>query len=153
MLACVILAAVVSAMVMPFAAGAQNDQANARQALAVALAQDLMEEVLSKPFDDPGGAARTPGPDAGEAAGNRATFDNVDDYHGYTEQAGTIRPFQQTRAADPLAAALSRGATVEYVRLAGQDPAIPMNVCRVTVRVCQGGMELAKLSRLVYAGH
>jgi prepilin-type N-terminal cleavage/methylation domain-containing protein len=152
LLASAILAMVVSAMVMPFAAGAQNDRASACQALAVTLAQDLMEEVLSRPLDDPDGAARTPGPDVGETIGNRATFDNVDDYDGYVEPAGTVRPVQQTKAADPLAAMLSRSVKVQYVRLSGQSALTPMNVCRVTVQVNKGQEELTKLTRLVYAG-
>jgi len=58
-----------------------------RRARADALAEVLMEEVLSKPYLDPEGDTAF-GPDAGEAS--RTDFDNVDDYHGYIESADTI---------------------------------------------------------------
>ena len=52
---------------------------------ATALAEALLEEILSLPYADPQGGT-TIGPDAGEGA--RSTFDNADDYHGYSESAG-----------------------------------------------------------------
>lgn len=48
------------------------------------LAEDLMAEVLAAAYDDlDGGGAGSLGVDAGESASNRATFDDVDDYHGW----------------------------------------------------------------------
>ena len=149
LVAAAMLTLVVSAAVVPFAAGANCQQMAARQAVALELARDLMEEILSRPFDDPEGAV-TPGPDAGESFTDRASLDNADDYHGFTESAGAIRPNQQTAAADPLAAELGRSVQVEYVRLAGQDSSQPMNVCRATVHVTHKGGDLATLTRLVY---
>lgn len=57
------------------------------RARADALAESLLEEVLSKPYADPDGDAGF-GPDAGETT--RGDFDNVDDYHGYLESAGAL---------------------------------------------------------------
>lgn len=149
LLAAAMLTLVVAATVMPFSTGARCQQTASQQAVALELAQDLMEEILSRPFDDPGGST-TRGPDSGESHANRASLDNLDDYNGCIEAAGTIRPNQQTAALDPLAAQMSRSAQVEYVRLTGQNSSQPMNVCRVTVRVTCRGAELAMLTRLVY---
>ncbi len=149
LLAASLLTCVVSAVVIPFSAAARCQQMAARQAVALELAQDLMEEILSRPFFDPNGYT-TPGPDAGESFANRAGLDNVDDYSGLSEAAGSIHPNLQTKAADPLAAQLARSAQVDYIRLTGQDPNQPMNVCRVIVHVSAGGNDLATLTRMVY---
>lgn len=58
-----------------------------RRARGTALADAMLEEVLARPYADPQGDTGF-GPDTGEAA--RAAYDNLDDYHGYTEAAGSI---------------------------------------------------------------
>lgn len=150
MLAAVILSMTVSAVVMPYVSGAQNDLANGYQTLAVTLAQDLMEEILAKPFSDPDDGNRNVGPDGAEAAG-RELFDNIDDYDGYTEPTGGILPMQTKLLNNPLAGRLSRRATVTYVRVAGQDAAEDIEFCRVSVYVDHGSQNLITLTRLVYA--
>ena len=147
MIASTILAATVTAVTLPFTAGAQNEQDSARTTLAVALAEELMEEILSKPFDDPAGG-QTPGPEAGETS--RSLYDNIDDYHGYTEAAGQIKDANGASCTDPLATGLSRSATVEYVYLAGQSTAQAASVVRVTVTVSYKGQTVSTLQRLVY---
>jgi hypothetical protein len=47
------------------------------------LARELMAEVLSMPYEDPDGASLL-GLDLNELLGSRATFDDVDDYNGYS---------------------------------------------------------------------
>lgn len=52
--------------------------------IAMNLARGLMAEVMSKNFADPASAATaTLGPEAGEIG--RSTFDDADDYNGYSE--------------------------------------------------------------------
>ena len=58
-----------------------------RRARGTALADAMLEEVLSKPYADPQGATGI-GPDTGELT--RADFDNLDDYHGLAEAAGSV---------------------------------------------------------------
>jgi len=58
-----------------------------KRARATALAESVMEEVLSKPYADPEGSTGI-GPDAGESG--RSDYDNIDDYHGYALAAGAI---------------------------------------------------------------
>ena len=60
------------------------------------LAKDLVEEIVSKAFAEPG-VAGAPGRDAGEAA--RASLDDVDDYDGYAEAAGGLADFTGARYA------------------------------------------------------
>jgi hypothetical protein len=65
-----------------------NDSSLAK--LAVGLGEEMIERVLALPYADPNGYA-TPGPDPGETAGVPQTFNNMDDYHGYSEAAGQIK--------------------------------------------------------------
>ena len=53
---------------------------------ATIMGEELMERVLSLPYNDPNGASNL-GPEAGEAS--PGGFDNIDDYHGYHESAGS----------------------------------------------------------------
>lgn len=61
------------------------DAQHAQRALMIG--EQLIERVLSMQYDDPGGAL-TIGPDAGET--NVNLFDNIDDFHGYSESAGNL---------------------------------------------------------------
>ncbi|MCY2924107.1 MAG: prepilin-type N-terminal cleavage/methylation domain-containing protein [Planctomycetota bacterium] len=147
MIASTILAATVTAVSLPFTAGAQNEQDSARTTLAVALAEGLMEEILSKPFDDPAGN-QTPGPEAAETS--RSLYDNIDDYHNYSDPAGQIKDANGVVFTDPLATGVSRSATVEYVYLSGQSATQAATIVRVTVTVKYKTQVVSTLQRLVY---
>jgi prepilin-type N-terminal cleavage/methylation domain-containing protein len=80
------------------------------------LAKDLVEEIVSKAYLEPGGAGVF-GPENGETT--RPRFDDVDDYHGYTEPAG--------RLADPTGAPYgeSEQAFTRNVTVTATDQAVP----------------------------
>ncbi len=143
LLASVILAMVVGAVIMPFTAGAANTAQNVRSTLAVNLAQDLMEEILAKPFHDPNSS------EAGETG--RSNWDDMDDYDGYSEAEGEIAGFDGVTVDDPAAVALTRSATVESVYIAGQDQSEEPTFIRITVNVCYHDDTLVSLTKLVYA--
>ena len=143
LLASVVLAMVVGAVIMPFSTGAANTAQNARSTLAVHLAQDLMEEILAKPFSDPDGS------EAGETG--RSSWDDMDDYDGYSEATGAIAGFDGVTVNDPSAVALTRSATVESVYVAGQDQSEQPTFLRVTVDVRYHGEKVVTLSKLAYA--
>ena len=82
-----ILSFAVLALVQAVAAGQSQTFDSLKRARATALAESLLEEVLSKPYDDPQGEA-TFGPDPGEST--RDDLDNIDDYHGYADTAGSL---------------------------------------------------------------
>ena len=50
------------------------------------LAQQLMAEIQQQPYKDETPLNLTFGPELGEATTNRANFDDVDDYNGFTEK-------------------------------------------------------------------
>ena len=146
LLAATILAMGVAAITMPFTVGAQNEQVDARHTMALCLAQEMMEEILSRPFNDPDGGDRTPGPEPGETP--RSGFDNIDDYHGYTEAAGNVRSRDGRLLTDAAVANLSRRVTVAYVYVQGQDVRQAPTFVRVTVEVLYRNRPTVTLTRL-----
>jgi len=142
LLASVILALVVGAILIPFTAGAQNAVQNAREVLAANLAQELMEEILSKSFNDPDGT------NAGET--NRMKWDDMRDYNNFSESQGNIRNLNGEIFTAPSAANMSRTARVESVYVAGQATSNPPTFLRITVEIRYKGQVIKKISRLVY---
>ena len=147
LLATVILAITAAAVIMPFTAGARAEHVTRRRTVATSLAQEMMEEILSKPFEDPQGVS-LPGPEPGEA--DRGDFDNTDDYNGYSEPAGNVTGLTGTPATDAGAAGLSRHVTAQYVYVNGQDTGNPPTFVRVTVEVRHLGRPIVTLGRLAY---
>jgi MSHA pilin protein MshD len=154
LLAAVILAAVVASVLLPFTAGARSQVVEVRQTLAAGLAESLMEEILLRPFEEPGDGDELPeapasfGPDAGETT--RQDFSAIDDYHGYTEPPGSIVDSQGAPVDDEGVVGLSRSVSVTYVTVAGQDPAEDPLFLRVVVEVQHQGKPLVTLTRLVH---
>ncbi len=106
-----------------------------RRARATALADAMLEEVLSKPDADPEGATGF-GPDTGEVT--RAAFDNRDDYHGYTQAAGELTgpdgtayptPYQRFEVGVTVATE-----TMDIAALGGEQAGL-----RITVTVTEPG--------------
>ena len=148
--ATVILAVTVTAVTVPFAAGASSGQSDGRGTVAAALAQEMMEEVISKPFYDPQGSTAL-GPDGSETRTGSTKFDNIDDYHNYTEAAGAIKSMSGIVINDPATVGLSRRVTTTYVYLTGQSQASPATYIRVKVEVLYQGRPLVAVTRLCYA--
>ncbi len=141
LIASVILAMTISAVTTPFVAAARNQQADLELTVAVSYAQELMEEMLSKPFADPQGGGSV-GPELDETT--RAAFDNVDDYNEYsdivTAEAGSIS-----------GATFTRSVSAVYVYVSGQDTTLAPSFVRVTVQIHdRDNRQITSLSRLVY---
>jgi len=151
LLASTLLAMGASAVLLPFTVAAQNEAEDARRTLAVHLARELMEEIISKPFDDPGGEGGR-GPEAGES--NRTDFDNIDDYHnykdGYSESISDMVGINGQVIDDAAIEGLHRHVRIYYVYVNGQDGSQDPNFVRIKVRLLYHGDLLFKLSRLVY---
>lgn len=147
LLAAVVLAMAVTAILVPFNAGAESERHEAILTGSVFLAGEMMEEILTKPFADPQGES-SPGPEPGE--NSRALFDNTDDYHGYSEAQGEITSAAGGLPGDDAFIYLSRSVSVEYVYVAGQDLGEPPTFARITVTVSHQGKPVVTLNRLVY---
>jgi prepilin-type N-terminal cleavage/methylation domain-containing protein len=142
LVASAVLAMLGAAVIVPFSVGAQAAAQDARTTLAVALAQDMMEEILSHSFKDPNGT------EAGESG--RPTWDDMRDYDQFFENEGNIYASDGTLVGDPMAAYLSRRASVQAVYVSGQNQSLPASFLCVTVYVYYHGDQLIKLTRLVY---
>lgn len=56
---------------------------NANGTTGPALAQELLEEILAMPYEDPQSPGGSIGLESGESNSTRMTFDDVDDYHNW----------------------------------------------------------------------
>ena len=103
MMSAMILAVVAVAASQAIVAGQMQTYDAMHRQRALTLADSLMDEILRLPYDDPDGSS-TPGPESGEI---RTTFDNLDDFHGFTEAgsrtiaAGSLVDATGTAYGDP----------------------------------------------------
>ncbi|MEM6459812.1 MAG: hypothetical protein AAF710_10535 [Planctomycetota bacterium] len=87
LLASAVLAFAVAGLTQAVVSGQAHTHHALHEARALALAEAMIDEVLSKPYADPDGHT-VPGADAGEVG--RDDFDAMDDYDGYAEAAGGL---------------------------------------------------------------
>ena len=106
---------------------------NARGTTGPALAQELLEEVLAMPYEDPQTPGDAIGPDSGETGSTRAAFDDVDDYHNWNSASADVK----SGAAIAGFTGWRRQVSVVYVQLAdpAQNSASDAGLKRVTVTV------------------
>ena len=90
LMASAILAFAVAAISYAVSTGQAQTHYALHELRAISLTEALMEEIVAYPYADPEGATAA-GADAGESS--RASFDNSDDYHGYSESMGNIRDY------------------------------------------------------------
>lgn len=127
-------------------AAVKTDQLTMDSARGRLLAEELMAEITLKAYSDPSGGT-TIGRDAGETSGtSRLLFDDVDDYHGWTETP--------CRLADgtPIAGTTGWSRSVEVVWVSAADPATvsgsETGVKRITVEVRRNGRIVGRLVAL-----
>ncbi len=113
LLASAILAFAVIAISFAVSSGQAHTHNALHELRALSLAEALIEEIAALPYVDPDGDSAA-GPDAGEA--DRWSFDNCDDFHGYTEALG--QALDVDGSAYPAAfAKFSRSVTAVYESL------------------------------------
>jgi MSHA pilin protein MshD len=100
-------------------------------AQAVAIAESYLEEITLKPFDDPDGA---------DGEGNRADFDDLDDYHGLVD-AGARDQF-----GNPIAGLDGYTVSVAVVGSAALTGVDAANAARVDVTVSHAPLVNLSLS-------
>lgn len=144
MLASAVLAAAITGVTVPFTVGAMNQEVESRNTLAVSLAADMLEEILSKPYSD---GRYTAGHAPGET---RATYNCMTDYDGYPEADGYIVASDGMLVAGPASTGLSRIVSAKYVYVTGQSTSVNPTFIRITVTVSYKNLPIVKLSRLVY---
>jgi Tfp pilus assembly protein PilV len=149
LIATTVLAIVSATAALPFAAGMQQTNEAAKLEQAAALGQAMMEEILARPFFQPGNTTAVPGPGAGETS--RPLFDNVDAFDGYAESDHVLRDFQNAVVTDASASGFWRQVSVQYVTLPSLNPATTdvNSIVHVQVKVYSNNALLVTLDRLV----
>ena len=87
-MASVVLSVCVLALCSTLSASYQQNRTRGQSQTAVALAQQLMEEIASKPVDAPAGTTDKPGWSAGQS--DRRQYDNIADYNNYVDVASSV---------------------------------------------------------------
>lgn len=130
------------------AAAGQDRMTMERRLIARQLAQGLLAEIVPKAFADPAGGTTTLGLDAGEVASDRRTFDDVDDYSGWSASP------PQGPQNNPLTtyANWSTSVQVRYVTLlpggVASPSASPTNFKSITVTVAYQGSTVLALTTI-----
>lgn len=121
----------------------QSRYADREQALL--LAEDLLNEILNQPYEDPDGGIAF-GIEVGETLTLRTSFDDTDDYHGITEAP----PADADGNAIPGAERFSRSVVVQWVEQDDPETVSPSEtgIKQVAVTVTLAGKTMAELSGL-----
>ena len=127
-MALVILGFAAAGVLLPFAGGSSVQVEGTRRTLAANLANDLMEQVITTPFDQ-----------------IVATWD------AYAEAEGEILNESGEVLADPIYAGFSREVNCEYAYMSvpPQGPPFAPNFIFVSVQVRHRSAEIATVSRLL----
>jgi prepilin-type N-terminal cleavage/methylation domain-containing protein len=138
LMAAVILAVAVGGIVAPIAASYQQTRNVKQTSIALSMAQQLLDEIVARPFTDPTDSSVVLGPDAGETT--RPTFDNIDDYHGYQDTTdSSSSKSMKTLSGETIAWDSSeiyrRDVTLEYRATPAGPPAAFGDFLVITVKV------------------
>jgi MSHA pilin protein MshD len=145
MFAVMVLAFSVAALTQAVVSGQSHTYEAMHGSRAISLAEAMIDEVLSKPYDDPEGDV-TVGPDAGETS--RDLFDNADDYDGFSEAAGAVQD-QSGVDCPALYQSFSRGVTAVYSTANLVDLGGSHNGLTLTVTVTDQNGRVWTLSRFI----
>ena len=88
MIASVVLAIAVIAISATLSASYKQNSIRGNTTTAVALAQQLMEEISAKPIALPAGQTNSPGWSQGQT--DRSSYDTVEDYNGYSDLSSSV---------------------------------------------------------------
>lgn len=141
-LATLLIAGLAVALLQTLGALSASRNRSADSAAALALADELLNEVLLLPFADPITPSNTLGPGPGEAGTNRLNFDDVDDYDGFTESP----PAQPDGTAIAGFTGWSRSVSVAYLspaNLRSTSRSTFQTLKLITVTVARNGITLA----------
>lgn len=151
LMASTILAVVAASASLPFIAVAQQSNAAGEYETAAELGEELMEEILARPFFAPGERTPSPGPESGET--ERKYYNAIDDFNNYSEKrlVGTkfLSDYKGEGVTESQMDGYWRQSTVEYVRMPDQSASDSSYAfARITVEVFRDKRSLVKLVRL-----
>jgi hypothetical protein len=145
MMAAAVLSFATLAVVQTVAAGARQTADSLRAVRAMELCSALMEEIVSLNYYDDLGSV-TPGPDTGETT--RAKYDNSDDFHGFSENAGAVYDAAGNLYPAPYQV-FKRSVTASYTTFTSTGLNVTYNGLRVTVTVTDKAGQSWSLTRFI----
>ncbi|MDF1808462.1 MAG: hypothetical protein P1U42_02070 [Phycisphaerales bacterium] len=125
----------------------RSSTVHANKLIATNLANELMEEIITKKFTDPDeDAGDLLGVDTGERAENRNDFDDIDDYQSWTSTPPKLST-NQTNTAIP---GWTRSVKIVHVEISDPsvDSASATGLKKITVTVSKDGTQLASIVSL-----
>jgi len=132
----IVLSLALVALVPLFILSLRANKASEKVAVATHLSQELLEEVRLRRWDQatpPSGthiaSGSAIGTDGGENAADKKTFNDIDDFNGWTESP----PRDPVMRSLTAFAAYSRAVTVRYVDASFQPSATPTDLKQITV--------------------
>ncbi len=112
LIAATVLAASVIGITGPLIASSQQAEVLQQNSMAISLAQQLMEEITSKPFYDPVDGSTTLG--LGATKTDRSKYNNIGDYDTYTDKTSSMVTLGGTSLSFPSGGIYTRLVHVEY---------------------------------------
>ena len=149
LVASVVLAIAVVGIAGTLTATYQSLSAGAGTSDAIAMARQLIEEISAKPFAVPAGSTDNLGYSSGVL--DRATYDTIDDYNGFTDTSTGIKKLDGTTVAagGGGGAVFTRSVSITSgVRPTGHSPPAA-DFALVTVTVTKPNGEAVKVSQLI----
>jgi MSHA pilin protein MshD len=147
LIAASVLAIAVVGIFAPLSATHQQTAAAQERGAGAALAEQLLEEIAAKPYADPSDGSTALGPEAGETT--RGLFDNVDDYHGYSDTTSGLTMLDGSAVSRADGLVFARDVTVTYRSTRGGSPTSSGDFALVTVGVTTPHGERISISRMV----
>jgi len=145
-MASVVLSICVVAFSVAVRSGHMQSYQSVHTRKAMEFGEELMETILSLPYNDPQGAS-LPGPESGETT--VTAFDNIDDYYDYTD-SGT-QPDRAGVAYPEAYRPYTRTVNVGYCTQSVSGLGNPIPGLTVTVTVRDAGTRTWQLTRFVPA--
>lgn len=126
MMAVIVLGIAAASVLLPFASGAAVRSEGINRTLAARLASDLMEEIVTTPFDQ-----------------------IISNYDGYSESQGQVKDASGVVFTDSNYANFSRDVSCDYVYVPQESGAESPKYIRITILIKYSGSQIAILNRLV----
>lgn len=126
MLATVVLGIASAGILLPFSSGAGMQAEGAHQTLGAKLASDLMEKIVSTPYENV-----------------------IESYGSFNEAKGQIRDINGAIFADPMYSNFSRSASCAYAYTVQESGTGTSKYILATVRVFYNDCQIAMIKRLI----
>ena len=143
-LALTILPLAVTAVAYAIVAGQSQALEAIRRTRATVLAEAVMEEIVSLPYES--GSDASLGPEVGESS--RDLFDSPNDFHGWSEAAGSVTDATGTAYPQPMQR-FSRSASCSVTSVSVSGFGAGIDGLEVTVTVSDNGEPVITLTRVI----